>query len=296
MYDIKKTCTASSVSEALQLLHENAGAVLVNGGTDVMIRMKERKLKEAVLISIAPVRELCGISLRENGDIAIGAGTTFDEIHRNPIIREKTPALAYAANQVGSPQIRHVATIGGNICNGAVSADSVPTLLCYDALLEVADDSGVHTVPLRGFHTGPGKVALDRSRELLTAVIIPKSEYDGRFAAYLKFGQRNAMEIATLGCAVSLRLSADKRSVDDLRIAVSVAAPTPLRCGATEECLKGAPLTKQTISALRKGVLSEVKPRDSWRASRQLRLQLSKELSERAFRQAVEAAGGKVLL
>lgn len=295
MYDIKKTCSASSVSEALQMLRENEGATIVNGGTDVMIRMKARKLKEAVLIGIAGIPELRGVSLRENGDIAIGAGTTFDEIYRNPLIRGEIPALAYAANQVGSPQIRHVATIGGNICNGAVSADSVPTLLSYDAQLEIADENGVRTVPLRGFHTGPGKVALDNARELLCAIVIPKSEYDGRFAAYFKFGQRNAMEIATLGCAVSLRLSDDKRNIDDIRICVSVAAPTPLRCAATEARLVGAPLTGQTVSTLRKGVLSEVKPRDSWRASRQLRLQLSKELGERAFRQAVEAAGGKVV-
>ncbi len=294
MYDIKKTCAVYSVSEALQLLQENPGALIVNGGTDVMIRLKERKIKEAVLVSVLHVEELRGVSLRDNGDIAIGAGTTFDEIYQNALIRENIPALAYAANQVGSPQIRHVATIGGNICNGAVSADSVPTLLCYDAMLEIADCNGIHTLPLRGFHTGPGMVGLDKTRELLQTIIIPRNEYENRSASYIKFGQRNAMEIATLGCAVSVHLSADKCSISDIRIAMSVAAPTPLRCRETEKSLIGAPLTKQTISALRKGVLNEVKPRDSWRASKQFRLQLSKELSERAFRQAVEAAGGKV--
>ena len=295
MYDIRKTYSASSVSEALRLLLENDGAMIISGGTDVMIRLKERKLKQAVLISIANITELKGIAIRENGDIAIGAGTTFDEIYRSEIIRECVPALALAANQVGSPQIRHVATIGGNICNGAVSADGVPVLLAYDSCLEIAGASGIRTQALSGFHTGPGKVNLDQSSELLTTIVIPRGEYEGCFAAYYKFGQRNAMEIATLGCAVCLRLSSDKKSIDELRIAVSVAAPTPLRCRKTEASLRGTPLTKQTITALRKGVLSEVQPRDSWRASRQLRLQLAKELSERAFRQAMEAGGGEIV-
>lgn len=295
MYDIQKSYSASSVSEALQLLAKEKGAVIVDGGTDVMIRIRERKLKQAVLISIAGISELKGIAMRSNGDIAIGAGTTFDEIYQNEIIRAHVPALSFAANQVGSPQIRHAATIGGNICNGAVSADSVPTLLAYNARLETSGQNGNRTRMLAGFHTGPGRVDLDPAGELLTAIVIPKAEYENHTAAYFKFGQRNAMEIATLGCAVCLQLSEDRSKIADIRIAVSVAAPTPLRCAKTEAMLKDAPLTKQTITALRKGVLSEVQPRDSWRASRQLRLQLSKELSERALREVCKAAGGEIL-
>ena len=295
MYDILRTYTAATVAKAQKLLSENEGAVIVCGGTDVMIRLKERKLRQAVLISIAQIPELKGIHLRANGDIAIGAATTFDEIYRSALIRERIPALAFAANQVGSPQIRHVASIGGNICNGAVSADSVSSLLVYNAQLEISAANGAYTLPLERFHTGPGAVLLNKTSEILTAIVIPKSEYEGRFGSYLKFGQRNAMEIATLGCAVSLRLSPDHKSIDDLRIALCVAAPTPIRCKTTEASLSGAPLTKGTIAALRKGVLSEIQPRDSWRASRQLRLQLAKELSERAFTQSAEAAGGVIV-
>ena len=142
MYDIQRTYTVFTVAEAQKLLSENEGAVIVCGGTDVMIRLKERKLKQAVLISIAQIPELKGINLRPNGDIAIGAATTFDEIYRSALIRERIFALAFAANQVGSPQIRHVASIGGNICNGAVSADSVSSLLVYNAQLEISAPNG----------------------------------------------------------------------------------------------------------------------------------------------------------
>ncbi|MDR1192976.1 MAG: FAD binding domain-containing protein, partial [Peptococcaceae bacterium] len=206
MYDIKGTYRAESVDHALRLLAQNEGAALVNGGTDIMIRLKERRLTEATLISIRDVEEIKGISLRANGDIAIGAGTCFDDIYRDEIIRGAIPVLAQAANQVGSPQIRHVATIGGNLCNGAVSADSVPALLVLNAQLELAGPEGARQVPVTGFHAGPGQTVLRAGRELLAAIVIPRAEYEGYHARYIKFGQRNAMEIATLGAAVCLRL------------------------------------------------------------------------------------------
>ena len=294
MYDIKETYKARSVEEALALLEGHPGAVVVNGGTDVMIRMKEGKLTDAVLVSIMDVPEIIGISLRENGDIAIGAGTCFQDIYHNEVIRGAVPALAHAANQVGSPQIRHVATIGGNLCNGAVSADSVPILLALNAELELAGAQGARRVAVTQFHTGPGKTVLQKGRELLTAIVIPKEEYAGRYGSYIKFGQRSAMEIATLGAAVCLKLGADKTRLEDIRIAFSVAGPTPLRCAGTEAALKGMALTGNMVKALRQGVIQEVQPRDSWRASKQLRLQLVKELGERALRQAVAEAGGTI--
>lgn len=292
MYDIRETYRAHSIEEALTLLAGHPDALLVNGGTDVMIRMREGKLPDAVLVSIMDVPEIKGISLRENDDIAIGAGTCFRDIYHSEIIRRAVPALAHAANQVGSPQIRHVATIGGNLCNGAVSADSVPILLALNAELELTGAQGTRRVAATQFHKGPGKTVLQKGGELLTAIIIPKVEYEGRYGSYIKFGQRNAMEIATLGTAVCLRLNADKTCLEDIRIAFSVAGPTPLRCTKTEAVLKGRALNEDTIKALRQGVIQEVQPRDSWRASRQLRLQLVKELGERALRQTVEDAGG----
>ena len=142
MYDIKTTFRAESVQDALRLLSENQGAVIVCGGTDVMIRLRELKLRQATLISILDIPELCGVRLEENGDLLIGAGTCFSLLHSDPLIRRCVPILAEASRQVGSPQIRNIATIGGNICNGAVSADSAPLLLVLDARLELASSGG----------------------------------------------------------------------------------------------------------------------------------------------------------
>ena len=119
MYDIKETFRANSVPEALELLRAHPGAIPVCGGTDVMIHLKERKLRQAALVGIMDITSLQGIYLEQTGDLFIGSGTCFDSIYQNPLARACVPMLADACNQVGSPQIRSVATIGGNLCNGS---------------------------------------------------------------------------------------------------------------------------------------------------------------------------------
>lgn len=294
MYDIKTVLKATSVQEALKLLADNENATIIDGGTDVLIRMKERKLNNATLISIQDIGELYGVTILENGDILIGPGTNFTDIGENSIVQKHIPVLGYACSQVGSPQIRNIATIGGNICNGAVSADSVPSLLALDAILEISSIDETRLIPIRQFHTGPGKTVLNKQKELLTKIIIPKNSYENHGANYIKFGQRNAMEISTLGCAVNLSLSDDKKIIEDYRIAFGVASSTPIRCPLLEEKVKGMEIGEELFKTIRREVLHEVNPRDSWRASKELRIQLIKELSRRATKQAILNAGGTV--
>ena len=135
MYDIQRSFEAHSVEEALALLETYPEAVLISGGTDVLIRMKERKLQNAILIHVANIKDLQGISMEEDGTIEIGAATRFTPLTENAMAQEHLGALVHACSQIGSPQIRNVATIGGNVCNGAVSADSAPSLLAYGAEL-----------------------------------------------------------------------------------------------------------------------------------------------------------------
>ena len=196
VYDVKETFQASSAAEAVELLTAHPGAVLVAGGTDVMIRLKKRKLREAVLVSLQHLPELQNVVLEDNGTISIGAGCTFDELEHHPLLLEHVPMLADACHQVGSPQIRVMATIGGNLCNGAVSADSVPSLYALDAELELLGPAGTRRIPVCGFHTGPGRTVLGLN-ELLVRIRIPKASYEGHGGCYLKFGQRSAMAAFT---------------------------------------------------------------------------------------------------
>jgi len=291
MYDIKRTEEPKRLEEALELLEDNSEAVLVAGGTDIMIHMKERKLKEATLISLMSVEELAGIRKETDGCISIGSGTCFSDIVDDTVVNEYFPFLAEACRQIGSPQIRNVATIGGNICNGVVSADSVPSLLVLDAELEITSRSGIEIIPIRDFHVGPGKTVLKQG-DILTAIRIPEKNYKDIGGYYIKAGQRRAMEISTLGCAVAIRLKEDKKHVDEFRIAFGVAGPTPLRCPKLESSLSGEAVSDKLYRKIRNEVLSELMPRDSWRASLEYREQLIRTLSERATRQAVKRAGG----
>ena len=293
MYDIKKTFHAGSVQRALELLEENPGAILTAGGTDVMIRLKERKLQQATLISLLDIPELCTIRLDENGDLLIGAGVCFHSIYTSELVNRCTPMLAQACNMVGSPQIRNIATIGGNLCNGAVSADSVPALLVLDAELTLVSLSGVRVVPVTQFHTGPGKTVLAAGHEILTQIRIRRDNYENHGGKYLKFGQRNAMEISTLGCAVNCSLNADG-SIRSFAIAFGVAAPRPIRCPKAEALMRGKMPTQALLQELREAVALETQPRDSWRASRQLRVQLIREQAVRAARAAILSAGGSI--
>lgn len=291
MYDIQRSFEASSAEEVLSLMENYPEAVLISGGTDVLIRMKERKLQNAILIHVANLPELQGISMEENGTIVIGAATKFTPLTENAIAQEHLGALVHACSQIGSPQIRNVATIGGNICNGAVSADSAPSLLAYDAELVLVGRSGERRVPLREFYVGPGKTHLKKSEELLKAFRIASESYQGRGAASMKFGQRNAMEIATLGCAVNVRLSEDRKTLEDIRIAFGVAAPTPIRCFATEALMKGRRIDQELTTLMQRSLLQELKPRDSWRASKEMRQQLIVTMSQRTLEEALENGG-----
>ena len=292
MYDIKNTFNAKTVDEAIKYLSENPASVLLCGGTDVMIRLKARKLKEASLVYIREISEIKGVELEDDGTIVIGAATCFDDIYRNEICRKYIPILSDACNTVGSPQIRNIGTIGGNLCNGAVSADSVPSLYALDAVLEIRSVRGTRMIPVTQFHTGPGKTVLEAD-EMLVCVRIPKSSYENYGGCYIKFGQRNSMEISTLGCAATVRLSEDKKTVDTLRIAFGVAAPTPVRCVKLENQVKGMAVGDGLYDLISANVLSELNPRDSWRASKELREQLIRTLAVRAVKQAAANVGGK---
>ena len=180
------------------------------------------------------------------------------------------------------------------ICKGATSADSASTMWTLEAIAVLEGPSGERQVPVCEFYTGPGRTVRERC-EVCKGFIIPKTSFEGWTGQYIKYGKRKAMEIATLGCAVRVKLSEDKKRIADVRLGYGVAGPTPLRCRKAEEHLKGCQITdKEAIEAFGKLALTEVNPRSSWRASKEFRLQLIEELSKRALYQAIKRGGGEL--
>ena len=194
---------------------------------------------------------------------------------------------------VGGPQIRNIGTIGGNTCNGVTSADSASTLHAWDAVVELTGPEGVRRLPIREFYIKAGKVDL-RPAELQTAILLPRNAYEGYFGHYIKYAMRNAMDIATLGCSVNVKLSEDKQRIEDARIAYGVAGPIPIRAVTAEEQIRGKELTSEQVSAFSKAVLADINPRDSWRASKAFREHISQVLAKRALTEAIHRAGGEI--
>lgn len=292
MYDFEKIYQPKTIAEALKLKAEHPEALILAGGSDILIKTRAGKLAGSTVISIYALDEMRGICKEEDGTILIRPLTSFSHITADPLIKRWIPTLGEAVDQVGGPQIRNIGTIGGNICNGVTSADSASTLKAYDAILEISSIRGVRVLPYAVFNLGPGKVDL-KSDEILTGIRIPKESYRDTYGEYIKYAQRSAMDIATLGCSVNVRLTEDRKRIGRLRIAFGVAAPTPIRAASAEQAANGALVDASLLEKVAEGALLDVNPRTSWRASKEFRIQLIAELSRRATKRAVEKAGGK---
>lgn len=293
MYDIKAIYEAFSVSEAIQLLTEHPEAQIIAGGSDVLVQVRGGKRAGKELVSIFMIDAMRGVTMLDDGTIRIGSLTSFAHITNDPIIQTYIPVLGEAVDQVGSPQVRAIGTIGGNTCNGVTSADSSSTLHALDAIVEITGPDGVRTEPIEQFYLSAGKVDLQHN-ELQTAILIPKKAYEDYYGFYIKYGMRNAMEIATTGCSVNVKLSADKTVIEDIRIGYGVAGPVPLRARHAEAVGKGLPVSMDSVKTIQEAVGEDVKPRDSWRASKAFREHLCHIMCERAAIEAIRRAGGEI--
>jgi len=287
MYDIEEIFEATSPSNAVQLLREHQDAKVIAGGSDVLIKIREGKLAGCTLVSIQKLDTLRGVSVEDNC-VRIGSLTSFSHLASDPVILKNIPVLAEAVLTVGGPQIRNIGTIGGNICNGVTSADSASTLMAFDAELEYLGPDGKRFVPIKEHYVSAGKTALAHD-EILTAIKIKKDSYENCFGCYIKYAMRGALDIATLGCSANVRVT-DGR-IERLRLAFGVAGPVPLRAVSAEAEAAGSAANAETIDNITIALLKDINPRTSWRASKEFRVHLARELAKRAVTQSLRRAG-----
>lgn len=289
MYNFCDYLEAKSLSEAISLLGEHQNLKIIAGGTDVLIKIHSGQLECGKLLSIRNIAALQEIVVTKDNTISIGALLTFSQIANHPVIKEKVPILAEASFSMGGPQIRNMATIGGNICNGATSADSASTLFALNAKLKLQSLQGERTIPIQEFYLGPGKVDL-KPGEILAAIMLEQKDYQGFGGHYIKFAMRNAMDIATLGVAVLCKVKGN--TYEEVRIGLGVAAPVPIRCMEAEKYARSKPIDAKNIAEIGKLAVKATRARTSWRASKEYREHLVEELSQRALKVATANAGG----
>ncbi len=295
MYDLKALYEATSVENAVHLRLEHPEAQIIAGGSDVLVQMREGKRAGKELISIYGLDELRGVTIDENENIRIGSLTSFSHITRDPIIQKYINVLGEAVDQVGGPQIRNIGTIGGNTCNGVTSADSASTLHAWEAIIELTGKNGVRRLPIKDFYIRAGQVDIRvEDGEIQTAILIPKASYENTYGHYIKYAMRNAMDIATLGCSVNVRLSADKKTIERARIAYGVAGPVPKRAPHAETVANGQSISKALIDTFGLAVLEDINPRDSWRASKAFRSHIAVEMAKRCLFESILLAGGEL--
>lgn len=215
--------TPSSLSEAVSLLLELKDARVLAGGTDLIAKWKKSNFFDMAIIDIRNVQALQILEETKDG-LYIGAGVTMDRVSENLAILSKYSILAEAASKVGSVQIRNLATIGGNACNAAPSADMVLPLIAYDAIALIVSKNKERQVALRNFFIGPGKTILEKG-EILKGFVLPNPPINAS-VSFIKHSRRAGMDLATVG--VAMLMTVKNGSIEMLRIVLGAVGPTPI--------------------------------------------------------------------
>jgi len=260
----------STLKEALKLLDDYDGeAKILAGGTDLLVGMKEKGLSPRYIIDIKGIKGLDRISYSEKSGLTVGAMATMNTVAGSSCVGAHYDFLACAASEVGSVQVRNRATIGGNLCNAAPSAETAPSLLCLGAKVKLVGLKKERIVPLEEFFQGPGMTVLDG--EILTEILAPPEKMQG---VYIKHSPRRAMDIAVIGVAAAVRAEKDKGRWEQVRIALGAVAPTPIRVREAEELLKKAGPTKTAIEKAREIAMRAASPIFDVRASAEYRSEM----------------------
>jgi CO/xanthine dehydrogenase FAD-binding subunit len=272
-YDLR---VAPNLAEALALLAREPGTwQAFAGGTDLMVLLEAGKLEHKRFLGLSKVAELRGIVVTAD-EVTMGALTTYTEIQNHTILQAEFPLLCSAARETGSIATQNRGTLGGNIVNASPAADSPPALLVYDAEVELVSARGARWLPYHGFHTGYKKMLLAPD-ELLRRIRLPRRAKPWR-QYYRKVGTRKAQAISKVCFAGAARMEVG--TIRDTRIALGSIAPIVLRAVKTEDALRGAKISPETIATAKEILVREISPIDDIRSSARYRLRVAQNLLE----------------
>ena len=276
-----------SVDDCLKVLAGNSsGAKLLAGGTDLLPQMKNGLLKPAWVVDLSGVPELRTLAAADGGGLRIGAAVTARELELDKRMTGRYAAIAESGALVGSVQVRNLATVGGNLCNAAPSADMAPPLIALDAVAVIAGPKGRRRVPLAEFFTGVRRTVLNAD-ELLVELVVPDpgARSGGQ---YLRHTPRRELDIAVVGVASQLTLADGKCA--KARIALAAVAPMPVRATAAERALEGQPVTPELIERAAGLAVEAAKPIADQRGSVEFRRHLTRVLTRRTLTTALARA------
>jgi len=267
-----------SIKEAILILSQYGDrARILNGGTDLIVGIRDKILQPEYVVDIKTIPHLNKITYNEQEGLTIGATVTLNEISDSKVVQRNYPILAEACKTVGSYLVRNRATLVGNICNASPAADTAPPLLVLDAKVNIVGSDGEKTVPLNQFFVGVKKNILKKEEVVISLTVPPlRDKWAG---VYLKQGRRKDIDLATVGVAVVCVR-------DEIRIALGAVAPIPVRVFKAEELLRGKIIDESLLEETAKSALAEVSPISDIRSSKEYRKEIVKVLIRRAILQA----------
>jgi aerobic carbon-monoxide dehydrogenase medium subunit len=276
-----------TVDDCLEVLAARAAETkLVAGGTDLLVQLKNGLLRPACVVDLSGVSSLRAVHKGNGGALRLGAAVTARALETDPYIRSAYPALAESGALVGSLQVRNLATVGGNLCNAAPSADMAPPLLALDADVVIAGPGGQRRVPLASFFLGVRETVL-APEELLLEIVIP-APAPRSAGHYLRHTPRRELDIAVVGVASQIALT--DGVCGNARIALASVAPTPVRARAAEEALVGHAVTPGLIDRAAELAVEAARPISDQRGSADFRRHLVRVLTRRTLTTALDRA------
>ena len=284
-----------SLEEAVALLKERGdGVKLLAGGTDLLVQMNEAGLHPSAVVSLHALPELRTIAFDEKQGLRIGAGVDMATIEVHPVVRERYAALAEGAGIVGSVQTRNMATLGGNICNAAPSADTAPPLVVFDAVAEITGPGGARELPVGKLFAGPGKTVL-APHEIVVAFRLPLPVRQAGAprragSVYQRHTPRKIMDIAVVGVAVRLTLAGKGDTIQEARICLGAVAPTVIRAAEAEQALAGQSPSDELFAKAAALAQAAARPISDVRGSAEFRRYLVGVMTKRCLGIALERA------
>lgn len=277
-----------SLNEAVRLLREQGdGVKLLAGGTDLLVHMKEAGLHPPAVVSLHALPELRDITFDDASGLRIGSGVPMATIEAHPTVRERYTALSDGAGVVGSVQTRNMATIGGNICNAAPSADTAPPLVAFDALAEVVGANGERRIPVAELFAGPGRTTLAPD-ELVVAFHLPTPP-PRTGSVYQRHTPRKIMDIAVVGVGARLSLAPDD-TIAEARLCLGAVAPTVIRAPEAEAALTGQPPSDELFARAAELAQAAAQPISDVRGSAEFRRYLVGVMTRRCLSIALQRA------
>ncbi|OUN01334.1 MAG: hypothetical protein BAA04_03910 [Firmicutes bacterium ZCTH02-B6] len=280
-----------TVAEAVELLvGANGSARVLAGGTDLIPQLQEGRRRASLVVDVKRIPDLCVLDWNPEEGLTIGAAVPCAQVAAFPRVQQHYPALHTACTLIGSVMVQNRASLGGNLCNAAPSADSVPPLIVHAAEAVITGPGGTRRVPVESVCTGPGQTCLAPG-ELLVRLHLPVPP-PHTASAYLRFTPRNEMDIAVAGVAAAVTLDPAEGTCAHVRVALGAVAPTPVRAIAAEEYLAGKPLTDEHLRRAAQLAVEAAKPISDVRGSAEYRRHLVTVLTFRTLRAVRDRLAG----